>query len=694
MLKHCIPALFAVAVIVVAPPFEGGRSATLQAGSYTSLAAPAGDAREREWPVYGADQGGTKYSALADINRANVSRLAVAWQWSAREKALAEFGTRPGNFQATPIMLGGVLYFSTPYNRVVALDADSGAELWSFDPKAYEDGQPPNGTGFVHRGVAAWRDRANNNALRIFINSRYRLICLDAATGRPVDSFGAHGIVDLSKGLVWEINKTHYTNTSPPVIYKDLVILGNGVGDRLAYRNDPPGDVRAFDAHTGKQVWTFHTIPQPGEFGNDTWQQDSWSYTGHTNVWAPFTLDEARGLVYLPVTTPSNDFYGGRRPGANLFGESLVCLDAATGVRKWHYQLIHHGLWDYDNPSPPNLVTITVDGRKVDAVVQLTKQGFAFVFDRVTGKPVWPIDERPVPPSDVEGEHAWPTQPTPSRPPAITDQGVTLDDAFDLTPELKAAAQKELAKYRLGPVFTPPTLRGTVQRPGIIGGANWGGGAFDPQSGVLFVKTTNQANLIRVGKPDRSSANPRASEVDAELTRIGDTNAEFMDGLPLLKPPYGHLVAIDLQRGTIKWRVPFGDTPSLRRHPALKGVALPPALGVAGAPGVIATAGGLVIGGGGDLALHAIDAATGAQLWHTPLTRRVNATPMTYRTASGRQIIVAATGGGEDAALVAFALATTASNVGYGGSAEASREGGQGRPYADDRRIDSSRGGK
>jgi quinoprotein glucose dehydrogenase len=350
------------------------------------------------------------------------------------------------------------------------------------------------------------------------------------------------------------------------------------------------------------------------------------------------TLDEERGLVYLPVTTPSNDFYGARRPGANLFAESLVCLDAATGKRQWHYQLIHHGLWDYDNPSPPNLVTIHPNGSApVDAVVQLTKQGFAFVFDRVTGKPIWPIEERPVPPSDVDGEQAWPTQPFPTRPPAFTEQGVSLDDAIDFTPELKAAAQKELQKYRIGPLFTPPSLRGTVQRPGIIGGANWGGAAFDPQSGLLIVKTTNEANIVRLAKPDRSAANPRADEVDADLVRSGDTAAES-NGKPLLKGPYGHVVAIDLGNGAIKWRVPFAT---------------------AGAPGVIATAGRLVFVGGGDAALHALDATTGAELWKAPLARRATATPMTYRTASGRQMIAIATGGGEDAALVAFSLGGT-----------------------------------
>src|SRR5690348_1310433 len=264
------------------PVFAAILLAGAVASSSSSVRLKADTTVPVEWPYYGGDQGGTKFSRLDDINRSNVSRLSIAWEWATKEKALSRFGTRPGSFQTTPLMIDNVLYLSTPYNRVVALDAETGAERWAYDPKPYEDGQPPNGTGFVHRGVAAWRDASQRNALRIFINSRYRLIALDAATGRPVESFGEHGVVDLSRGLVWEINKKHYTNTSPPLVYKDLVILGNGVGDRLVYKNDPPGDVRAFSARTGKQVWTFHTIPQPGEFGNDTWKNDSWAYTGHT----------------------------------------------------------------------------------------------------------------------------------------------------------------------------------------------------------------------------------------------------------------------------------------------------------------------------------------------------------------------------------------------------------------------------
>jgi len=603
--------------------------------------------RAVEWPFYHGDQAGTHYSSLTEINASNVAQLKQAWVWKTGETPLKEFGTRPGMFENTPLMIDNILYVTTPYNKIVALDAESGRELWSYDPKSYADGQPPNGTGYVHRGIAAWRDGAN---VRLFLNTRYRLISIDAKTGKVVNSFGDNGIVDLSQGLVWPINKMHYTNTSPPVIYKNLVIVGNGVGDRLVYKNDPPGDVRAFDVRTGKRVWSFHTIPQAGEFGNETWGKDSWKFTGHTNVWAPFTLDDKRGLVFLPVSTPSNDFYGGNRPGNNLFGETLVCLDAATVVRKWHFQIVHHGLWDYDLASPPILATITVDGRKIDAVVQLTKEGFAFVFDRVTGKPVWPIEERPVPKSDVPGEQSSPTQPFPTKPPPYSPQGVTLDDAFDLTPELKAEAQAEMKKYRLGPLFTPPSLEGTLMLPGIIGGANWGGGAFDPETGILYVKTTNSPAIYRVKQMTKTA------EVDADWSGDLGAQATFHGRLPLTKPPYGHLTAIDLNHGSIAWQEPFGDWPELRDNPALKGVKLPAKLGIGGPQSAIVTKGGVVFAGGEDMNLHAVDKSTGKDLWQGALPARSYGTPMTYRTRAGRQMVVIAVGQGENAALAAFAL--------------------------------------
>jgi quinoprotein glucose dehydrogenase len=618
----------------------------------TAVSAPRAQNASHGWPHYAADLAATHYSPLADINRGNVSKLTVAWRWKPQEGPIKEYGVQPGNFQNTPLMIDNVLYVSTPYNRVVALDARGGRELWRFDPEPYKDGQPPNGTGFVHRGVAAWRDGTN---LRIMMNSRYRLFSIDAENGKPVASFGSGGVIDLTETLDWKGDKRHYTNTSPPLVYKDLIILGNGVGDRLTYKNDPPGDVRAFNARTGKLVWTFRPIPRPGEYGHETWGAESWQFTGHANVWAPFSLDEARGLLYLPFTTPSNDYYGARRPGANLFAEALVCLDANTGQRKWHYQIVHHGLWDYDLPAAPILATINVDGKRIDAVVQLTKQGFAFVFDRVTGNPVWPIEERPVAKSDMPGEQTWPTQPFPTKPPAFSEQGVSLEDAFDLTPALRDAARAELSKYRLGPLYTPPSLQGTVMRPGVIGGANWGGGAFDPQTGMLYVKTSsNNAAILRLVEPDRSAANPRREEVDADYINRSP-NTTFMDGLPLLKPPYGHLTAIDLNRGEIAWRVPIGDTPSIRNHPALKGVPLPAKLGAAGAPGSIVTAGGLVFVGGADVALNAVDSLTGETLWRFPFSARTTATPMTYKV-DNTQYVVIAIGQGETAELVAFSL--------------------------------------
>jgi quinoprotein glucose dehydrogenase len=631
-------------------------------GAGTSAAGQS-SSRLVEWPVYGGDPGGMKYSPLADINRETVGRLTTAWTWATGEAPIratdSTKAARPGWFQATPLMIHDTLYLSTPFNRVVALDATSGRELWRFDPGAYRDGQPSNGTGFVHRGVAAWTD---GRSRRIFMNSRWRLLALDAATGKPITSFGRGGEIDLREGLSRTINKLHYTNTSPPVVWGDLVIVGNGVADRLVYRGDPPGDVQAFDVRTGKRVWRFKTVPEAGEPGNATWKDESWRYTGHTNVWAPFTVDSARGYVYLPVGTPSNDWYGGRRKGNDLFGESIVCLDARTGKRIWHFQTVHHGLWDYDLPAPPNVVTIRAAGRTTDAVLVPTKQGFIFAFDRVTGAPLWPIEERSVPRSDVPGEESSPTQPVPAKPAPVSMQGFGPNDVIDFTPAIHAAGLAELAKYRSGPLFTPPSMQGTVAMPGAIGGVGWGGGAYDPETNTLFVKATNSPALWRIVKRSAPSDTADADYMaDLGRSSLGVRIGEGAEGtsdtrdLPLNKPPYGTLTAIDMATGDRRWQTPLGDTPDVRAHPLLRGLTLPP-LGVAGSPGGMVTKGGLVFLTGGGRTLYAIDTKNGGVLWQQDLGQVGYANPMTYRTSAGKQFVLIATGIGAGAQLVAFAM--------------------------------------
>ena len=635
----------------------------LPAAAALSIAAVAANAQAgNEWPVYGGDLAATKFSTLTDINRGNVAKLAPAWEWATGETAKTEPRTRPGNFQATPLMIGDTLFLSTSYNRVVALDANTGRELWSYDPQAYLAGQPPNGTGFVHRGVATWTDGKQR---RIFINSRWNLIALDASTGKPIREFGDTGRVDLTKALARNgkpVNKLHYTETSPPVVWRNLVIVGNGVADKLVYPNDPPGDVQAFDVKSGKRAWSFSPTPRSSrDEGADTWLGESWRTVGHTNVWAPFSVDDRRGLIYLPVSTPSNDWYGGARKGNDLFAESIVCIEAKNGNKVWHFQTVHHGLWDYDIPAPPVLATVQIDGRSRDIVAVPTKMGFLFVFDRVTGTPIWPIEERAVPASDVPGEQTSQSQPIPSKPKPFAKQGFGFNDLIDFTPELKSLALEAIKNYRVGPLYTPPSMSGTIVMPGAIGGAGWGGGAFDPSSGTIYIKATNQPALYTIIQPTRTDSLDAdyTADLSASSLRVSprprDTAETRVPPLPINKPPYGTLVAIDLSTGEHRWNVTLGDTPAIRNHPLLRSLNLPP-VGVAGAPGPIVTASGLIFVTGGGSTLYALDTQNGATLWSADLGQGAYAVPMTYRTKAGKQFVVIATGAASGAKLVAFAI--------------------------------------
>jgi quinoprotein glucose dehydrogenase len=423
---------------------------------------------------------------------------------------------------------------------------------------------------------------------------------------------------------------------------------------------DPVGEVQAINARTGKREWVYSVIPQSStDAGADTWEGESWRTHGHGNVWAPMVIDEPRGLIYLPTTTPSSDFYGGNRPGANLFAESLVCLDANTGKMKWYFQAIHHGLWDWDFPAPPNLITITVDGKRIDAVAQVSKQGFTYVFDRVTGRPVWPIVERPVPTdTDVPGEKPYPTQPFPTKPPPFIGQGVTLEDANNLTPEINRLAREQMQKFRIGPIYTPPSLIGTLMRPGAGGGASWGGAAFDPESAYLFVRASHSIGVNRVAKNNGSDALVKVDYSNMFARGGGGGGPNLPGGLPILSPPYNVLTAYDMNKGEIAWQIPVGEgSQTLRNHPLLKGVQLPDRLGgPTSRGGAMVTRSGLVFIGGGDKYFYAFDKRSGKELWRAPVPYEETAVPMTYRTRSGRQFVVMATGESTDNALVAFAL--------------------------------------
>ena len=572
----------------------------------------------------------------------------------------------PGQFKVTPLLIDGVLYVGTSLSQVAAIDAGTGRTIWVYDPKSYKTGRPTN-SGFQHRGVEYWTD---GKLKRILIATGGRqLVSIDAETGQPDPDFGQSGFVDLAEGLGRKINKRLYGFNSPPAVCRDTIVVGSIVFDAPTYPKMPPGHVRGYDVRTGRQKWIFHTIPQEGELGVETWENESWKVAGNTNVWTTISADETLGYVYLPLSTPTNDWYGGHRHGDNLFAESLVCLNAETGQRVWHFQAVHHGVWDYDFPCGPNLVDITVDGRAIKAVAQLSKQGFCYVLDRVTGEPVWPIEERPVPQSNVPGEKTAPTQPFPTKPPPFDRQGITVDDLIDFTPELRAEAIEILKDYAYGPIFTPPIvigdggLKGTVEMPGPAGGANWGGAAYDPETSMLYVPSMTQPFVLGLSKPD-----PNRSGF--KYIRTGAFIIPGPQGLPLFKPPYGRITAIDLNRGEIAWQVPLGDGP--RNHPAIKHLNLGP-LGAA-ANGVLSNGGGFLtkelffviqaaeapespaMRMGNTGYLRAFDKTDGKLVWEKTIQSTPHGTPMTYMH-QGKQYIVLAIGGmRQKSELVAFAL--------------------------------------
>jgi quinoprotein glucose dehydrogenase len=616
--------------------------------------APAG-----EWHAWGGDDGSTRYSALAQIDAGNVDRLQIAWRWK-----MDNFGPAPeARSQTVPLMVDGVLYTTAGMDRdVVAIDAQTGQTLWMYrnDEGERAERAPRRNSG---RGVAYWQDAAGRGRV-ITITPGYHLVALDAETGRPLPGFGEAGVVDLLDGLrvpegVDPVGMIG--NSSPPVVANGVIVVGPAflTGFRPPSMANVKGDIRGFDARDGRELWRFNTIPADGEPGSETWEDGSAIYTGNVGVWPPFSADEDLGLVYLPVEAPTADLYGGHRLGDNLYSSSLVALHTRTGELAWYHQIIHHDIWDYDMPSAPILVDVEVEGRGPSRlVVALTKQGWAFVYDRVTGEPIWPIVERSVPASDVPGERASPTQPFPTRPPPFDLQGLSVDDVVDFTPALRAEALEILERYRYGPIYTPPSVLepdgsnlGTIMIPGALGAAAWEGGAVDPETGVLYVGSATTVTAAALA-PDSAAS-------DMRYVQSQQAETPTVRGLPIVKPPYGRITAIDLKTGAHLWMIPNGDTPEgVRDHPALAGVDVP-RTGKATRAGTLVTRTLLFAGEGwgGDPVLRAIDKATGEVLREIDLPGTQNGHPITYEV-EGRQFIVLSVGGrGMAPELVALALA-------------------------------------
>ncbi|MAX06646.1 MAG: PQQ-binding-like beta-propeller repeat protein [Pseudohongiellaceae bacterium] len=620
----------------------------------------------QEWRHAGADHSSAKYSPLDQIDANNFNSLEIAWRWKSADLRLDEgVGYGTADYRAVPLVVNGTMYVNTNHGMVAALDPISGEELWVFDPESYRFG-PPIQTNIMIRGIEYWTD---GNIERIFVATLGKqLLSLDIDTGLPDPNFGEGGYIDLSQNLGrLEFESNFITAGAAPIAVGDSLIVGSKIFDYGMYNRSPPGFVRAFNTYTGELKWRFNTIPQEGEEFTETWENNSWRTTGNTNVWTFMSADDEAGIVYLPTSTPTNDYWGGMRLGENLFAESLVALDADTGERLWHFQTVHHGVWDYDLASAPNLVDIVVDGRPIKAVAQVSKTAFTFVFDRITGEPVWPIEERPVAASTVPGERAHPTQPFPTKPAPFDRQGVSEEDLIDFTPEIAAAALEIADNFLLGPLFTPPIVRGTDDKlatyviPGAGGGANFPGASIDPEHGILYVPSaTRPSGMALIEPPQGSSDWPFIIQMERQQGPFG---------LPLLKPPYRRITAIDLNTGDHLWQVPFGRGPV--DHPLLKPLELPPMGSVFN--DVVAEGGLLVtktllisflaqkdeIGpeARGSI-LIAIDKRTGETVGEVMVDQRLHGPPMTY-SLNGKQYIAVAGGGrNNDDELLVFALGT------------------------------------
>jgi quinoprotein glucose dehydrogenase len=629
-----------------------------------------------DWPTYGGSLASTRYAPLAQIDGQNFGRLEIAWRFKTDAQ-----GPRPEyNLQVTPLVIDGVMYATAGTRRsAVALDAATGELKWKY---SLDEGQraveaPRTLSG---RGLAYWREGTDRRI--IYVTPGYQMIALDAATGQPIASFGRDGIVDLrlDDDQPIDLVKGDIGLHAAPLVAGNTVVIGAAHSGGVIPKSkvNEKGFVRGYDVRTGKRLWIFHTIPRPGEFGNDTWEKDSWSYTGNAGVWGQMTADEDLGLVYLPVEMPTGDTYGGHRPGANLFADSLVALDYKTGKRVWHYQFIHHDLWDWDIPCAPILADLNVNGRRIKAIAQPTKQSWVYVFDRATGQPVWPIEERPVPSGQVPNEWYSPTQPFVTKPPAFDRQGVTEDDLIDFTPQLRAEAIKLTARYKMGPLFTPPVVSewegplATLMLPTLTGGANWQGASLDPDTNVMYVFSNTSIGASGLVRPrdqqsDLDFVGGTAPNPSAGGTRSGsfdEGGGLTVQGLPLVKPPYGRITALDLNKGSLVWQVAHGETPdAIKNHPALKGLSIP-RTGRQGRIGTLVTK-TLVIAGEGGFAttpngrgamLRAYEKTTGVEVGAVFMPAPQTGSPMTYQLGGRQYLTVSVSGPGYSGELLTYAV--------------------------------------